>query len=136
MAVSIFRAGAGLFAAFSLIYLVTWSSSSGDLGQAQTAAFVAWLLGHVLLALILRSEREPLFRLGFFSNRLRILWAGLAIALALFADPVLGVRALLKTTSLSGLNWLMLMVARVLGTFWIEIVKTVFWQGHSQKITA
>src|SRR6266487_1254002 len=74
MAGSIFSAGAGLFAAVSVAYLVTWYTSGGDLLRAQTVAFVSWMLGHVFLAINLRSEREPLFRLGFFSNRLMILW--------------------------------------------------------------
>src|SRR5439155_5764959 len=47
MARSIFSEGAGLFAAVSVAYLVTWYTSGGDLVRAQTVAFVSWLLGHV-----------------------------------------------------------------------------------------
>jgi Ca2+-transporting ATPase len=133
MATSIFSAGAGLFAAVSVVYLVTWYSSGGDLVRAQTAAFVAWLLGHVLLAFNLRSRREPLFRLGFFSNRLMILWAVGAIAFVLFAALVPGVQNLLKTTTLSGQDWLLVLIATVMGTFWIEIGKVILWRGHAQQ---
>ncbi len=129
---SIFSAGAGLFAAVSVVYLVTWYSSGGDLVRAQTVAFVAWLLGHVLLAINLRSEREPLFRLGFFSNRLMILWGVAAIAFVLFATLVPGAQNLLKTTSLQGQDWLLVLIATVIGTFWIEIRKLIFWRGNSQ----
>jgi Ca2+-transporting ATPase len=132
MAASIFGAGAGLFAAVSVVYLLTWYGSGGNLVQAQTAAFVAWLLGHVFLALNLRSEREPLLRLGFFSNRLMILWAAAAIAFALFAALVPGVQTLLKTVTLSGQDWLLIVIATVLGTFWIEIGKVISWRRHAQ----
>ena len=127
---SIVGASAGLFAAVSLVYLVTWYSSGGDLVRAQTAAFVAWLLGHVLLAMNLRSEREPLVRLGFFSNRLMLLWAVAAIAFVLFATLVPFVQHLLKTTKLSGQDWLLVLIATVIGTFWIEMRKVILWRGH------
>ena len=130
---SIFSAGAGLFAAVSVVYLVTWYTSGGDLVRAQTAAFVAWLLGHIFLAINLRSEREPLFRLGFFSNPLMILWAVAAIAFVLLATLVPGVQTLLKTTTLSSQDWLLIVIATVLGTFWIELVKVILWRGHAQR---
>ena len=76
---------------------------------------------------LLRSEREPLFRPGFFSNRLMILWAVAAIAFVLFATLVPGVQNILKTTTLSGQDWLMVLVVTVIGTFWIEIRKLIFW---------
>ncbi len=125
---SIFSAGAGLFAAVSVAYLVTWYATGGDLVRAQTVAFVTWLLGHVFLAINLRSEREPLSRLGFFSNRLMILWGVAAIAFVLFATLVPGVQNLLKTTFLRGQDWLLVLVVTVMGTFWIEMRKLIFWQ--------
>jgi len=84
----------------------------------------------------LRSEREPLFRLGFFSNRLMILWAVAAIALVLFATLIPGVPNVLKTTTLSGQEWLLVLMVTVIGTFWIEIRKLIFWRGNPlQKLT-
>ncbi len=133
MMASIFGAGAGLFAAVSVAYLVTWYTSGGDLLRAQTVAFVAWLLGHVFLAINLRSQREPLFRLGFFSNRLMILWAAAAIAFVLFATLVPGVQNLLKTTTLQGQDWLLVVIVTVIGTCWIEMRKVILWRAHSQR---
>jgi Ca2+-transporting ATPase len=133
MARSIFSAGAGLFAAVTAAYLVTWYTSGGDLLRAQTVAFVSWLLGHVFLAINLRSEREPLFRLGFFSNRLMILWAVSAIAFVLIATLIPGVQNILKTTTLSGQDWLLVLIATVIGTFWIEIRKVIFWRGNPHQ---
>src|SRR5205823_9540889 len=134
MAGSIFSAGAGLFAAVSVAYLVTWYTSGGDLLRAQTVAFVSWLLGHVFLAINLRSEREPLFPLGFFSNWLMILWAVAAIAFVLIATLVPGVQYILRTTTLSSQDWLLVLIATVIGTFWIEIRKVIFWRGNPQQI--
>lgn len=125
--------GAGLFASVSVVYLVTWYTRGGNLLRAQTVTFVAWLLGHVFLAINLRSEREPLFHLGFFSNRLMILWAAAAIAFMLFATLVPGVQNIFKTSTLSGQDWLMVMVVTVIGTFWIEIRKLIFWRVNPQQ---
>jgi P-type Ca2+ transporter type 2C len=133
MARSIFSAGAGLFAAVSVAYLVTWYTSGGDLLRAQTVAFVAWLLGHAFLAINVRSEREPLFRLGFFSNRLMILWPAVVIAFVLLASLAPFVQTILKTTTLSSQDWLLVLSVTVIGTFWIEIRKLIFWRGNSQQ---
>ncbi len=72
MLASIFSSAVGLFAAVSVSYLATWYRTH-DLTEAQTMAFAAWLVGHIFLALNLRSEREPLVRLGYFSNHLIVI---------------------------------------------------------------
>jgi Ca2+-transporting ATPase len=86
-------------------------------------AFAAWLVGHVLLALNLRSEREPIVRLGLFSNRLMIAWAAATLALLLVATNVAGARNLFKVTRLDASEWALVVGAAVIGTFWIEIKK-------------
>src|SRR6266566_3658935 len=121
---SIFTSAAGLFAAVSVVYLVTWYSGVG-LATAQTAAFVTWLLGHVLLALNLRSQREPLFRLGLFSNRLMVWWAMATVLFVLVVTLVPGVQMLFKTTSLSAETWALAIAAALIGTFWIEVRKWI-----------
>jgi len=50
------------------------------LAAAQTVAFSAWLIGHILVAFITRSTADPLSRIGLFSNRVMLLWAAGAIA--------------------------------------------------------
>ncbi len=132
MVSSIFTSGAGLFAAVSIAYLVTWYSS-GNLAHAQTVAFVSWLLGHLLLAINLRSEREPLFRLGFFSNRLMIIWSLATVVFILFATLVPGVQSLLKTVPLSGGDWLLIVIATVAGTSWLEARKLLFWRSNVKR---
>jgi Ca2+-transporting ATPase len=103
-------------------YLLTWYSGAG-LGVAQTVAFVTWLLGHVLLALNLRSEREPLFRLGLFSNRLMVVWASATAVFVLFAIFVPVVHTPFKTETLSAGQWGIAIGAALVGTLWIEARK-------------
>ncbi len=119
---SILTSAVGLFAAVTAVYLYVWYRGAG-LQTAQTAAFVTWLLGHVLLALNMRSERQPIFQLGLFSNLVLDVWGLAAIAFVLAATFVTPLHAALKTTSLSGAQWVQLLVAVVVGTFWMEVRK-------------
>lgn len=122
MITSIFTSAAGLFLAVSFVYLLTWYSGADQI-VAQTVAFAAWLLGHVLLAFNMRSARQPLYQVGFFTNRLMIAWgiaASLFILLAVYFQPL---QTVLKTATLSGSQWVLILSAIVVGTFWIEIYK-------------
>ncbi len=124
MLVSIFSSALGLFAAVSVCYLATWYRTQ-NLTEAQTMAFATWLLGHVFLALNLRSEREPLVRLGFFSNRLMVIWAAATVALLLFATLFPGVQGFFKVVPLSPSEWVLAIAAAMIGTFWIEAKKLI-----------
>lgn len=132
MVISILLAAAGLFAAVATVYLVSWYGGA-DLAEARTAAFVAWLLGHVLLAFNLRSEREPLLWLGIFSNRLMVVWLAVTILFVLAITFVPVVQARLSTTGLTTSEWGTAIVAAVLGTCWIEVVKRVRLAMQSHK---
>ncbi len=125
MAVSIFTGAAGLFLAVAVAYIVTWNSGH-DLVKAQTVAFVTWLLGHVLLALNMRSESEPLLRLRLPSNKLMIAWMLVAFAFVLALMSVPGVQVALKATSLSLSDWLILILLAIAGSFWMEARKWLF----------
>jgi Ca2+-transporting ATPase len=124
MVSSILTAAAGLFVAVSVVYLLAWYRGAGQ-AVAQTVAFAAWLLGHVLLAFNLRSERQPLVQVGFFSNRLMIVWGVAAVAFVLLATLVPPLQAVLKTASLSGAQWVLITGATLAGTFWLEIRKLI-----------
>ncbi|MEJ2558527.1 MAG: HAD-IC family P-type ATPase [Anaerolineae bacterium] len=134
---SIFGSAAGLFAAVSVVYVTTlWAEPQGGAGysaasltRAQTAAFVTWLLGHVLLALNMRSERQPLFQLGLFSNRLMVIWGAATVVFVLLVACVPGVQAALKTVALSSGEWTLAIGTALTGTFWMEIRKWLIWHG-------
>ena len=121
---SIFSAAAGLFAAVSLVYLIAWYSGVG-LAVAQTAAFVTWLLGHVLLALNMRSERTPLVRLGLFSNRVMIWWAMATVLFVLGVTLIPPVQSLFKTAPLPSWIWALAIVSALIGTGWREVMKWI-----------
>jgi Ca2+-transporting ATPase len=121
---SIIVSATGLFAAVCGVYLATWHSGAG-LIAAQTMAFATWLLGHVFLALNLRTERQPLFQVGLFSNRVMVVWAMATAALLLVATLVPGAQQLIKVTSLSPAQWALAVGAAFAGAFWIEARKLV-----------
>jgi Ca2+-transporting ATPase len=111
-----------LFAAVSTSYLYTWYTT-GDLLLAQTMAFAAWMIGHIFLALNLRSDHEPLVKLGLLSNKLMLLW-GLVVAVTLVAGTSLSfIHDALKITSLSWENWAVVVVVAFVATFWMEAKK-------------
>jgi Ca2+-transporting ATPase len=109
-----------LFAAVSTSFLYTWYHTQ-NIAQAQTMAFATWMLGHIFLALNFRSEKEPLVRLGLFSNKIMILWA-----LVVVVTLILGVSlpfVPLKITNLSLSDWALAVGSSFLVTFWMELKK-------------
>ena len=122
MVTGILTAAFGLGAAVTAAYLIGWYTGSGA-GQARTVAFASWILGHVLLALTMRSDRQPLVELGLLSNRFMTLWAGAAVAFALILVVVPPLQVLAKTSSLSLPQWGLVVAASLVGTFWREVRK-------------
>ncbi len=111
-----------LFAAVSICYLYTWYSS-GDLVLAQTVAFATWMVGHIFLALNLRSDNEPLLKLGLLSNRLMVMW-GLIVAVTLLIGTNVSVfHDSLRITSLGLGNWALVVGVSFAATFWMELRK-------------
>jgi len=119
---SIFTSAAGLFAAVTIAYLVSWYSGA-DLVHAQTVAFITWLLGHVLLALHLRSDREPLVRLGLFSNPVMVAWLVATVGFCLVVGTIPEISTIFKATPLTLREWLLAVGSALLGTSWLEVSK-------------
>ncbi len=132
MIASVFVSAGGLFLAVSTAYLVTYYSGVSA-GVAQTTAFVTWLLGHVFLALNLRSESEPLFRMGPLTNRLMVIWGLAAVLFAVFASLTPGVQSVLRTAPLDAAQWTLAIGLAILGTFWIEVRK---WLARPSRAVA
>ena len=122
MDLSILTSSIGLFAAVSLAYLITWYGSQNQV-MAQTVAFFSWLIGHVLLAINMRSERQPILQLGLGSNRLMLIWGGAVAIFLIIVSLFPAAEDLLKVTSLTINQWGMIIVFTLLGTFWMEIIK-------------
>ncbi|HEX9012260.1 MAG TPA: HAD-IC family P-type ATPase, partial [Anaerolineaceae bacterium] len=121
---SILISSFGLFAAVTAVYLSNWYAT-GDLASSQTAAFFTWLIGHVLLAFNMRSERQPLFSLGLASNRTMLLWAGSVAAFLAVVSLIPAAHPLMRVVDLSASRWAGILLAAVAGTFWLEVLKLV-----------
>jgi P-type Ca2+ transporter type 2C len=88
---NIFFKGILLFAAVMSAYAwATWRGLSP--AAVQTCAFTAWMVGHVALAFISRSDRDRISHLGVFSNRVMNLWALAAIIFVLLGIYVPALR--------------------------------------------
>ena len=71
----------------------------------RTAAFAAWMVGHIVLAYRFRTWMDPLRSVGFFSNGVLNLWAVCAIATTMSIVYIPPLRSTLGTVPLSWLNW-------------------------------
>lgn len=90
--------------------------------EARTFAFAAWIIGHIFLAFVSRSEREPLISLGPLTNRVMDVWAVVAFAF-IFAIVFTPVGALIKATGLSPSQVLLIAAFAFIAIFWQEGVK-------------
>ena len=120
----IFLNGVSLFTAVSLCYLFAYYQTL-NLTTAQTVAFAAWMIGHILLAFNSRSDRETLHSLGLTSNRVMIIWAVLAVAFLVLATVMPPLQDVLKITSLSPTDWAVVLIITFACTFWLEVKKYV-----------
>ncbi|HAF61192.1 MAG TPA: ATPase [Anaerolineaceae bacterium] len=127
MVSGILSSALGLFIAITFIYLYTWYGTYNEV-TSQTVAFYAWLIGHVLLAFNMRSERQPIMQLGLGNNRLMVGWAaGVAIFL-LGVSLIPGAQQLMKVTTLTKSQWGMILGATFIGTFWAELKKMLTYR--------
>ena len=122
MITSIFTSAFGLFAGVSVAYLVAWHQGA-DIVFAQTVAFCAWMIGHVLLAFNMRSERQPILQIGLFSNRLMVIWGLASVAFIILVTNIPFLQEFLKTTTLTYSQWSWILAFVFVGTSWLEVRK-------------
>jgi Ca2+-transporting ATPase len=86
---------AGGIALWVAVFIPYWASLARGAAPelAGTYAFTAWMIGHVFLALFSRSAHDPLYRIGFLSNRVLLAWmaGALGFLAAALLVPALGV---------------------------------------------
>ena len=114
--------GAVLFLAVTSVYLYAYFQNLG-LRQCQTLAFSAWIFGHISLAFISRSDKESIFSLGPFTNKVINLWAMGAVGFLLLGIylPLFGQRFNLAEISFWQLLFVIIIVALITG--FLEIKK-------------
>jgi len=128
-----FTKGIVLFAAVISVYFYARSQNL-SVGETQTFAFSAWIFGHIVLAYISRSDKESIFSLGIFANKIINLWAVTAITFLILGIyvPFLNVRF-----NLVAINFIQLILVALLMVFIIGLleIKKILSQGRAVKIT-
>jgi Ca2+-transporting ATPase len=123
--------GASLFVAVMLAYFYAWWLNLPPI-EIQTFAFSAWIMGHIILAFVTRSEKEPLYILGPLSNRVMDLWAVLAFSFLLIAVTVPSIGAQLKLSTLTAAQLVLIFAFALLTIVWREIVKLFTFKPDSE----
>ncbi|MBD3256628.1 MAG: HAD-IC family P-type ATPase, partial [Candidatus Lokiarchaeota archaeon] len=116
----IYFGGLSLIVAVLSVYFLAYFQG---LSQALTMAFATWMVCHVFLAYNMRTEKDPLYKVGFFSNLMTHLWAILVIITLLVIIYVPPLQAIFSTTQLTITDWVTIVVISAIATFWIELVK-------------
>jgi Ca2+-transporting ATPase len=129
MIVDIAVSGASLFAAVMLSYFYARWQNLSDI-ETQTFAFSAWIMGHIILAFVSRSEREPLYILGPLSNKVMDLWAVLAFSFLLVAVSVPSVGFQLRLSTLTASQLGLIFAFALLTTVWLEIAKLFLYKPN------
>ena len=96
-----------------------------DVSSARTAAFAAWLVWHIVLALHMRTEREPLLRRGLRLTLPYGVWAITATVLALAGPFIPVVRDRLYLVSLPSTAVSAVLISAVLLPSWLEMWRLV-----------
>ena len=129
MIVDIAVSGASLFAAVMLSYFYARWQNLSDV-ETQTFAFSAWIMGHIILAFVSRSEREPLYILGPLSNKVMDLWAVVAFSFLLVAVSVPSVGFQLRLSTLAASQLGLIFAFALLTTVWLEIAKLFLYKPN------
>ena len=73
--------GLALFGSVSGVYF--YSLTKLPIKEAQSLAFATWIFTHVFLAYVSRSDRQSIFKIGIFKNKIINIWGFGAISLFL-----------------------------------------------------
>jgi Ca2+-transporting ATPase len=104
------------------VFLVSYNKSQVTM-FAQTSAFTAWIFGHVVLAFVSRSEKESIYSVGIFANKVINLWALAAIAFLFVGMYIPTINQLIKLTPLSITRVLAIGAIVVVAVLSLEIKK-------------
>ena len=114
--------GMSLFLAVIISYFYALSKNI-PVAQAQTLAFSTWIIGHIMLAFVSRSEKEPLHRLGLFSNKIINIWAVCALVFLLIFTQIPFLGAYIKLQSITLTQLAIIFVVSFCAIFWRELIK-------------
>jgi Ca2+-transporting ATPase len=120
---------ASLFVAVMLAYFYAWSQNLNAV-TIQTYAFSAWIMGHIILAFVMRSEKEPLSVLGPLSNRIMDLWAVLAFGFLIVALTVPPVTNQLKLATITPGQFAVILGFAAVAILWRELTKIILYKPN------
>ena len=115
-----------LFAAVMIPYFYALSQHLTVI-ESQTIAFSGWMIGHVFLAFVSRSKKEPLYSLGIFSNKVMSAWAVCAIGFILLVTVIPKFNLFLKLGAISLQQLGLVAAIAFVVIFWKEVVKMIFY---------
>ncbi|WXG44142.1 MAG: cation-transporting P-type ATPase [Promethearchaeati archaeon SRVP18_Atabeyarchaeia-1] len=115
--------GLSLFAAVAICYFYARLWLHLPDVEVQTFAFTAWIIGHILLALVSRSEKEPIVKLGIFSNKAMIVWAVAALFFLLLVVGVPPVSVYFRLSAITITQAALIFGICFVCTFWQELGK-------------
>lgn len=121
----------GIMLALGILYIYIRSYYTYDALVAQTAAFMAWILGHILLALNLKQLQIPLIKQGLTSNLFALFWLCFMIVLSALLTHVEFLYTYLNMTPLPNQLWIEILVTIFIATFWIEALKLFKYRNMS-----
>jgi len=124
--------GVVLFAAVMSVYFYAQSLNL-DLRQTQTYAFSAWIFGHIFLAYISRSDKESIFSLGIFANKVINLWAVAAIGFLILGIYIPFLNGWFKLTPINFIHLMLIALVMVFIIGLLEIKKIFSSRGALQK---
>jgi Ca2+-transporting ATPase len=127
MIINIAVSAASLFTAVMLSYFYASSQNLSPI-EVQTFAFSAWMMGHIILAFVSRSENEPLSVLGPLSNRVMDTWAVLAFVFLLIAVNVPSVALQLRLSILTPVQLGIILAFALFAIMWREILKLLLYR--------
>ncbi|MHB8280716.1 MAG: cation-translocating P-type ATPase, partial [Candidatus Humimicrobiaceae bacterium] len=119
--------GVSLFVAVMVPYFYALSRHV-PIAQAQTMAFSAWIIGHIFMAFVFRSEKEPLYALGIFSNKAINIWAICALVFLLIVTQISALGGHLKLQPITLAQLGLVFIISFCAIFWREIVKIVLYK--------
>ncbi len=114
--------GFTLFLAVMIAYF--YATEKGyPFAMIQTFAFTAWICGHIMLAYVSRSEKTPLYKLGFFTNKTMNLWLLVVIVFLILALAVPAITVQLKLASLTIYQFVYILLFALIPISLLEIKK-------------
>ncbi|MHB8805552.1 MAG: cation-translocating P-type ATPase [Coriobacteriia bacterium] len=95
-------------------------TSGMSVDQQGSLAFLAWMVGHVALAFVSRSDRQSLASVGLFSNKVVNIWA---LATAVFLAVSFGVPGIAMRLDLSALPIRTALITPLLVVAWMSLLE-------------